>query len=210
MKTNPGLTLFQSAALLLVLSILNSEILTFAQGTAFTYQGRLTDNGNPADGIYDLRFALYDAVANGNPAGGMVTNAAATVSNGLFSAVLDFGPALFDGRDRWLEIGVRTNGSADPFTPLSPRQSITPAPYAIYSRAAGSISNGIIQNPVFIGTTGSTPLELLAGNQRALRLEPNSSGAPNLIGGSSVNQIDAGVIGSVIGGGGVADYFGST
>jgi hypothetical protein len=28
----------------------------FAQGTAFTYQGRLYDGANPADGIYDLRF----------------------------------------------------------------------------------------------------------------------------------------------------------
>jgi hypothetical protein len=27
-----------------------------AQGTAFTYQGQLNDNGTPATGIYDLRF----------------------------------------------------------------------------------------------------------------------------------------------------------
>ena len=33
-----------------------------AQGTAFTYQGRLNDGGNPANGSYDLRFALYDAL----------------------------------------------------------------------------------------------------------------------------------------------------
>jgi len=33
-----------------------------AQGTAFTYQGRLNDGANPASGIYDLRFAIYDAL----------------------------------------------------------------------------------------------------------------------------------------------------
>ena len=32
-----------------------------AQGTAFTYQGRLIDNGVPATGSYDLRFVLFDA-----------------------------------------------------------------------------------------------------------------------------------------------------
>ena len=32
-----------------------------AQGTVFTYQGRLSDNGGPANGQYDLRFTLYNA-----------------------------------------------------------------------------------------------------------------------------------------------------
>ena len=32
-------------------------------GTAFTYQGRLTDGGSPADGEYDFRFRLYDAAS---------------------------------------------------------------------------------------------------------------------------------------------------
>ena len=32
-----------------------------AQGTAFTYQGRLQDTGEPANGTYDLRFTLFDA-----------------------------------------------------------------------------------------------------------------------------------------------------
>jgi hypothetical protein len=30
-------------------------------GTAFTYQGRLTDGGTPANGTYDLRFRLFNA-----------------------------------------------------------------------------------------------------------------------------------------------------
>jgi hypothetical protein len=35
-----------------------------AQGTAFTYQGRLNDGASPATGIYDLRCAIYDALAS--------------------------------------------------------------------------------------------------------------------------------------------------
>ena len=31
----------------------------FAQGTAFTYQGQLQDNGSPASGNYDLQFMLF-------------------------------------------------------------------------------------------------------------------------------------------------------
>src|SRR6185436_13875062 len=43
----------------------------------------------------------------------------------------------------------------------------------------------------FVGTTDNQPLELKVNGQRALRLEPNSSGAPNLIAGSSFNQVDS-------------------
>lgn len=33
-----------------------------AQTTAFTYQGKLTDAGNPANDNYDLQFKLFDAL----------------------------------------------------------------------------------------------------------------------------------------------------
>src|SRR5258706_351256 len=38
----------------------------FAQSTAFTYQGRLTDNGSPANGNYDLQFTVRDSASGGN------------------------------------------------------------------------------------------------------------------------------------------------
>jgi hypothetical protein len=108
-----------------------------AQGTAFTYQGRLNDGANPAGGIYDLRFAIYDSLNAGTQQGSLLTNSATAVSNGLFTATLDFGNQ-FPGAGRWLEIGVRTNGGGSFFT-LSPRQALTPAPYAI---TAGSVVSG--------------------------------------------------------------------
>src|SRR5438445_12995046 len=117
MKTQSIHLLLKSAILVLLSSF---QLSTFAQGTAFTYQGRLNENGALANGSYDLQFSLYDAASNGNAIGAGVTNAATAVSNGLFVAALDFGPAVLDGRDRWLEIGVRTNGSSDPFAPLTP------------------------------------------------------------------------------------------
>jgi hypothetical protein len=41
----------------------------FAQVTAFTYQGKLTDGGTPANGNYDLQFALWDSAASGTRIG---------------------------------------------------------------------------------------------------------------------------------------------
>ena len=109
----------------------------FAQGTAFTYQGRLDDGVGQASGIYDLRFTIFDVASGGTQQGDSLTNAAVTVSNGLFTVALDFGPGVFTGADRWLEIAVRTNGGGD-FTALTPRQKITAAPYAIYAGGAAT------------------------------------------------------------------------
>src|SRR5262245_58161739 len=105
-----------------------------AQGTAFTYQGRLDDGGSPANGHYDLTFALYDAATLGAQQGSTFTNIATGVSNGLFTVTLDFGNQ-FPGPDRWLEIGVRTNGSGA-FSTLSPRQQLTATPYAVQAANA--------------------------------------------------------------------------
>jgi hypothetical protein len=108
-----------------------------AQGTAFTYQGRLNDGASPANGNYDVRFALYDAANAGNQQGNLLTNSPTTVTNGLFTVTLDFGNQ-FPGAARWLEIAVRSNGVGG-FTILAPRQPLTPTPYAITS---GQLSPG--------------------------------------------------------------------
>src|SRR5215475_11575919 len=103
----------------------------FAQGTAFAYEGRLNDGSIPANGSYDLSFALFDASSGGTQQGETITNAATAVSNWLFSVTLDFGNR-FPGASRWLEVAVRTNGGTS-FTTLAPRQALTPTPYAIFA-----------------------------------------------------------------------------
>lgn len=104
----------------------------FAQGTVFTYQGSLGDNGVRANGSYDLTFTVYDSTnVPGSVVSGPITNAGVVVSNGLFTVMLDFG-SVFDGSARWLEVGVRTNGGGS-FYPLSPRQRLTGVPYAMLS-----------------------------------------------------------------------------
>jgi hypothetical protein len=136
-----------------------------AQETAFSYQGRLYDGGAPASGIYDFQFSVYDALTNGTPVGGTLTNLAVPVSNGLFSATLDFGVGVFTGPDRWLQIAVRTNGAVT-FTNLSPRQKILSAPYAVFANTASNLSgtlpaaqlSGTLPASAFAGYTNTVAL----------------------------------------------------
>jgi len=118
--------------------VLLATLSGFAQGTAFVYQGRLSENGQPANGTYDFTFTLYDSTNQpGNAFAGTVTNLGTKVIAGLFEASLDFGSA-FDGAARWVEIGVRTNGTAN-YVTLAPRQPLTPVPYAIFAGATTNL-----------------------------------------------------------------------
>jgi hypothetical protein len=58
----------------LVLFLAMSWQAVFAQGTAFTYQGRLNGGGAAANGSFDLQFSLYDTNLNANLLAGPVTN----------------------------------------------------------------------------------------------------------------------------------------
>ncbi|HEX5219292.1 MAG TPA: tail fiber domain-containing protein [Verrucomicrobiae bacterium] len=137
---------------LLVLAVFHFQFATFAQGTAFTYQGRLNDDATPASGIYDLRFAIYDLASGGGQQGDAVTNLATAVSNGLFTVTLDFGNQ-FSGSARWLELAVRTNGGGE-FTVLSPRQPLNPTPYAMFAPNAGTATTASSVSTNSIGAAG--------------------------------------------------------
>jgi hypothetical protein len=130
--------------LLVALAALVSFIATpaaFAQGTAFTYQGQLQDGGNPASGTYNLTFTLFNTNITGVAIAGPVTNNAVIITNGLFTVQVDFGFGVFTGATNWLQTGVATNGVSS-FTPLTPRQQLTPTLYAIYAESVAA--SGII------------------------------------------------------------------
>jgi hypothetical protein len=101
-------------------------------GTSFTYQGRLTDAGNPASGTYDLELALFDAATGGAQVGSTLTRDEVVVTDGLFTVSLDFG-AVFAGSKRWLELRVRAGASTGAYVALAPRQELTPGPNAVFS-----------------------------------------------------------------------------
>ncbi len=171
--------------LLAALSLVCSWVLgANAQGTAFTYQGRLLVNGNPTNGTYDLRFTLYDAATGGNLAAGPLTNAATAVSSGMFTVTLDFGGgAAFPGANRWLEIGVRTNGSTAAYSTLSPRQALTPTPYAIL--AANVADASVTAAKLSSGAGSSGQVLKMSGGALAWGADLNSGGTVTSVGTSS-------------------------
>ncbi len=135
-------------------------------GTAFTYQGRLIDNDALADGLYDFQFALYaDPNLAGSFVAGMIDVNDLDVMDGYFTVVLDFGNGAFNGDARWLQTGIRPGDSQERHTILSPRQEVTPTPYAIHADTANTdndwmfIGNDMYSLPsgnIGIGTTTPT------------------------------------------------------
>lgn len=126
-------TLAVFAAFSICLAIVGSAR---AQTTAFTYQGRLTDNSVAANGTYDMQFKLFDSqtVGSGTQYGSMVAVPNVTVTSGIFTVQIDFGacPLCFNGSSRFLETAVKK--SSDPtFVTFGPRQAVNSNPYAIRS-----------------------------------------------------------------------------
>jgi hypothetical protein len=103
-------------------------------GTAFTYQGELQDQGQPANGTYDFSFRLLDGADPGTASqvGSPLAVDHVDISDGIFSVELDFGVGPFNGEARWLEISVARDGET--LTALSPTQPLTPVPAALYAQ----------------------------------------------------------------------------
>lgn len=152
-------------------------------GTAFTYQGQLKEGGAPFEGTADFQFTLWDAVGSGNPptggiqVGGVQAINALPVASGLFTVALnaagEFGVNAFNGNARWVQVAVRSPAGGGLFTTLTPRQALTPVPYAIQTR-------GIYVDPtgkVGIGTlVPSHALTIGSADQATLRLIGPTSG----------------------------------
>lgn len=102
-------------------------------GSGLTYQGQLTQSGQPASGLYDLRACLFAEPSGGQPLACASDFSAWPVEAGLFTLPLDFGSQHFSGQQRWLQLSVRSAGSGSALTPLSPRQALTAAPYALFA-----------------------------------------------------------------------------
>src|SRR4051794_39767449 len=69
------ITPFVSRVLIVLLLVMRLSG-AHAQGTAFTYQGRLSEKLNPANGTYDLTFALFDSSNSVPQIGPIVTKSA--------------------------------------------------------------------------------------------------------------------------------------
>ena len=132
-------------------ALLNAHGMVVAQTAQlpdFTYQGRLAQDGQPANGAYDLVFALYDADVAGNVVGTPQMETQFPVVDGLFTLSLAF-PGVFTGNQLWLDVSV--NGQS-----LSPRQAIATTPVAQYALAGNPGPAGPAGTPGDPGPQGAT------------------------------------------------------
>ena len=122
-------------------------------GTAFTYQGSLTESGTPANGLYGLAVDAYDAPTGGNMLGARIEFPDVPVADGLFTVQIDLGSSHFGVREVWLEL--RVEGER-----LWPRQQVTASPYAIQTRGirideTGNAFFGESGDPVLVDVNGA-------------------------------------------------------
>lgn len=136
-------TILRNTILALIFACLTASV-SFAQTTAFNYQGKLSDSG-AAQSSYQMRFELFDAVAGGNQIGGTIADDSVIVNQGVFNLLLDFSANVFTGGDRFLEIAVRRNAT-EAYTVLSPRQQIASSPYSIRTLSAAQADVALDSN----------------------------------------------------------------
>jgi hypothetical protein len=107
------------------------------------YQGRLQDNGSPANGVYDFRVNVWDAEVGGNQLGStqVYDNPGIDVQDGIFTIYFVPGSAnqVFTGGGRWIQLEVSPDG-LNTYTTLD-RQPITNVPYA-WSLKPGAVISG--------------------------------------------------------------------
>jgi hypothetical protein len=134
MKNRLGITLLLIAGLLLGTTSSVAAPNATPLSNAFTYQGRLDRDGQPYTGSCDFVFRLWAAETDGLEIGSASQLDDLPVSDGLFTAEVDFGSGAFNGESRWLEVTVICPG--DTGLTSFPRQELTAAPYALYAAAA--------------------------------------------------------------------------
>lgn len=161
-----------------VLFIIFLAINANAQGSSFTFQGKLNDNSLPANGTYEMQFRLLDS--NSNQVGTTYTATNVSVVNGIFTTRVTFGILAFDGNPRFLEIGVRPAGSTSAFTILAPPQSVLSVPYSLRALNAGTAD--LATNAT--NADNSAQLGGIAASQYVLTTDSRLSDARNPLAGS--------------------------
>jgi len=156
--------MYKYILLMLLVFGLNSSIsLAATTGSAFSYQGELTDNGSPANGDYDITVSLFPNLTGGSSV--MDESFPDTpVVNGLFNLRVDFGDVVYENSDiYYIEIEI-TPSSGGATSVLAPRNELLAVPYAVQAQylAPGTATNGDVlsfdgNNWVPASAGGSSP-----------------------------------------------------
>ena len=127
-----------------------------ANSRLMTYQGKLSDGNQAANGTYDLQFRLFDTATGSTALTDLITVEDVAVTNGVFTVQLDLtkkepapmptptptpgtpalNEAILAGKGGFFQIGVRPGNSTGVFTILTPRQPLTAVPLAMRANTA--------------------------------------------------------------------------
>lgn len=161
----------------------------------------------PVDIVYTTYWSNDGTSANGSEPGNPVT---VTVNDGLFTVALgDTNLANMGAIDAFLftqsglQLRIWFSDGVNGFVALDPAQNLTSAPYSASAVSAATATTALTANTALIANTA-----LSANSLPALSVQQNSDGAPDVIGGASINAVLSGVEGATIGGGGSVDYQG--
>ena len=164
-----------------------------------SFQGFLTDQGLPANGLYDIITRIYDAPTGGNLIGPPTTNRNVQVQSGLFTIYVRVpdglsGMPLPDGEDTWW-IEHCIQHPEDPICQvIEPRQRISPTVQSLYANLAASVKDGAVTAsklaPAAVGN-----IALGDGSVTASKLAPGAVGNIGLGDGSiTANKIANGAV----------------
>lgn len=150
---------------------------------SFSYQGTLSHEGNPVNGIHEIRATLWNASVGGNQISHTDIHPFVQVTDGLFSIQINFDNEAFNDAERWLQLAV--DG-----TTLTPRHAINASPYSITTRGI------VVDDTNRVGLGTATPIAKLDVNTSTTNAGNNTArfAASNL--GPNTSHIHYGPFGS--------------
>lgn len=177
-------------SIIVVFCLLLSAGLAQAQTSSIGYQGKLNDNGVPANGVYDFVFKLYNQ--NGVQFSFDVPVNDVQVTNGIFNVLIPFEetPGIFlTGSRKFLEIAVRPGASTGAYTTLAPRQEFGSVPSAVYAGNAASAFGADFARGLNINGTIVPSNQFVQTNDARLSDARNPlAGSANYIQNSTIQQ----------------------
>jgi hypothetical protein len=168
-------------------------------GSAFTYQGQLTDAGVPATGLFDLQLCLYDVAGGSSPLQCAPEFNDVPVDAGVFTLAVDFGSAAFVGQQRFIELRVRPGASTAAYSVLTPRQLIRATPESLRANVASAAPwSGLTGVPADF----ADGIDNVGAGVTSVGAGPGLTGGP-ITGTGTLSIATGGVVGSMIAAGAV-------
>ena len=163
------------------------------------YQGKLTNpGGQPINGPVSMVFKIYSGASGGSAL--YTETQTVTVANGIFNVAIGSVTPLALPFNIPYYLGITVGTDAE----MTPREAVLTSPYAFQALSATSATSATTAQ----GLAAAGAVTILSGGTRVLQLQSVTGGATastntvNVLGGSPLNTISAGVVAATIAGGG--------